>query len=174
MTPVLGRIVQVLKDYLLAETALIDTEEGDGIVTPQIPDQNYFDYDPKLIAKYPACSIRGAGSVPIEVRANLFGQRTHTLQRIEIMFTATIAQAKDSRTLEKMMQRYVNGAVRVLCVVYEGLQTIADPVRWGSPNAETIAEWTQEATYGPEVTQGDGSIVRTATLPLDIRRIEAR
>jgi len=174
MTPVPGRVVQVLKDYLLAETALIDTEEGDSIVTPQIPDSNYFDYDPKLITKYPACSIRGIGSVPIEVRAHLFGDRTHTLQRIEVLFTATIAQAKDSRTLEKFMQRYVTGAVRVLAVVYDGLQTISDPVRWGDPNAETVCEWTSDATYGPEVEQGDGSIVRTATLPLSIRRIETR
>ena len=174
MTPVPGRIVQALKDYLFTETTLIDAEEGDGIVTPQILDQNFFDYDRKLEFQFPACTVRGVGSVPVEVRAALFGTRIHAIHRIEVMFHATIAQARDSRTLEKFMQRYVNGAVRVLAVVYEGLQTAGDPVRWGSPNAETICEWTAQATYGPEVEQGDGSIVRTATLPLDIRRIEAR
>ena len=174
MTPVPGRIVQVLKDYLFTETTLIDAEEGDGIVTPQILDRNFFDYDRKLEQEYPACTMRGVGSIPVEVKQDGFGRRVHVLHRVEVMFHATIAQAKDSRTLEKLMQRYINGAIRVLAVVYDGLETAGDPVRWGSPNAETVCEWTNEATYGPETDQGDGSIVRTATLPLEVRRIETR
>jgi len=174
MTPIPARVVQVLKNFLLAETTLIDAEENDAIVTPQIPAANYFDYDRKLLAEFPACTIRALSSSPVDVKPNLMGSRVDGRHRLNVMFHATIAQARDGRTLEKLMQRWANGAARVLAILKDGLETSADPTRWGSPNVTTEVYWTEPITYGPESDQGDGTIVRTATLPINVRRIELR
>ena len=180
MTPIPARVVQVLKDRLPAELDLIDAEEADGITTPDIDSTDYYDWDQRAIPKYPACAIRTVSSQPaagrgIGVRQELMGKRVDATHRVDVLFHSTIEKAlSDPRVLQSFMHRYVNGAMRVLCVAYEGLQTIADPVRFGSPNATTICEWFDTATYGPEETQEDGAVVRTAVLPISIRIIEAR
>lgn len=174
MSPIPARVVQVLKDYLLAETALIDAEENDGVTTPTIPAANFYDYDLRKIDQFPACTIRSVSSTPVDIKPDAFGQRIDARHRIEIMFHASIANAQDSRTLEKIMHRWANAAIRLMALVKWGLQTVADPVEWGTPTVRTVAEWNDAATYGPEADQGDGAVVRTTTVPIEVRRIEAR
>lgn len=177
MSAIPARVIQVLQDFLPAELDLIDAEEADGIVTPDIPTNPtcWHAWDRRLIVEFPAMSIRTAASSPLEVRPDTFGARVNAIHRLDLMFHATLANAGTSPlTLQKLMHRYVSGAVRVLAVMKEGLQTVGDPVRWGSPVELTLCEWVDDATYGPEVEQEGGAIVRTATLPVRIQRVEAR
>jgi len=165
-----ARIIQVLKDYLPAELDLIDVEEGDGVVTPDIPAGSYYEWNREFIPEYPACSVRIVSSSPVEVRPDTFGQRVDAHHLLELRFHATLAQAgSEPDVLQKLMERYVAGAVRVLCVMKEALQTAADPTRFVE-----IVTWAGAATYGPEVEQEDGAIVRSAILPIDVRRREER
>lgn len=164
-----ARVVSVLTDYLATELTTIDGEEADGITTPPIVAANFYPWDQQAIAEFPACSIRVVSSAPVEVLPLLMGTRVDALHRLDVMFHATVKDEQAPKDLQAIMLRYVSGATRVLCVVYEALQTVADPTRFVE-----ICEWTGEATYGPETEQGDGSLVRTATLPITIRRREAR
>jgi len=179
MSPVQARIVQVLKDYHAAELALVDVDANDGFTSTAIPaDSNhYYDWDRKNIPEYPACSIRDVSSIPFSVHADNFGGRVDARHRVEVMFHATIAKVpsgSEPRDLAKLLHRYITAAYRVLCDKKNGLETVADPTRWGSPNVTTIVTWADAAVYGPESDQMDGAVVRTATLPIDVRRIEAR
>ncbi len=165
-----ARVIAVLQDYLPAELNLIDAEEADGITTPDIAAGDYFEWDRQVLYNFPACTIRTVSSTPVEVLPEGFGKRVDAIHRLDIMFHARDEDAAGSEvTLQRLMHRYVNGAMRVLCVVYEALQTVADPTR----HVE-IVTWAGPATYGPEMPQEDGAVVRTATLPIDIRRREAR
>lgn len=172
MSPLPGRVVQVLKDFLYAETQLIDAEENDGIATPQIVDANFYDYDLLLIPAYPACSIESVSSVPLVVQPRTTGQRVDVLHRMNVKFHASVRQGGSLRTMEKLIQRWVNGAMRVLAVLKDGLETSADPTRFGSPLALTATRWRDAASYGPQTQQGDGSIMRTGILPIEIKRTE--
>lgn len=176
MSPVLARAQQVLKDFLTAELALLDTAAADSFTTPAIPVANYHDWNRLGIPEFPACTVEGEQTIPVGVLASGMGSRVDGVHRINLMFHATLANVSGGqpRDLQKLMHRYVAGAVRVLTIQHDGLDTVADPVRWGSPGVTTIATWSQAATYGPEEEQGDGAIVRTATLPIDVRRIEPR
>lgn len=186
MTPLCARIAQTLKDYLPAELDLIDTEEADSITTPNIPNGNYYTWDRRVVPEFPAVTMRTVSSQPaagrgVGIRQAQMGERADVTHRIEIMFHATIETATGSGAagneeiiLQSLMHRYINGAMRVLCVTKEGLQTSADPVYFDSPTATTICEWFDPATYGPLEVQDDGVMVRTATLPIHVRRIEAR
>lgn len=163
-----ARVIQVLTDYLPAELDLIDAEEADGLTTPDILEWHAWDIP--VITHYPAVSIRTASSDPVEVRTTLMGERIDAGHRIDVMFHAIHETAGGlPQDLQKLMHRYITGAVRVLCVTKEALQTIADPTRFVE-----LVEWAEEATYGPEVAQESGAIVRTATLPINIRRRESR
>jgi len=178
MSPIPARLIEVLQDYLPAELDLIDAEEADGVVTPDIPTNPacWHALDKKLIVEFPAFSVRGLGSRPNDVKPDTFGRRVDADHRLDLMFHASIGVAPGASplNLQKIMHRYVNGAIRVLCLMHEGLDTVADPTRWGSPNTTTVCEWVDEATYGPETEQEGGAIVRTATLPVRVRRIENR
>lgn len=166
-----ARVAQVLKDFLPAELDLIDAEEADGITTPDVANANYYEWDQQVIPKFPACSIRTVSSAPVEVRPDTFGRRVDARHRLDVMFHATLQEVvgSDPLVLQKLMHRYVNGAMRVLCLMKEALQTSADNVRFLE-----LVEWAEAATYGPEEAQGDGAIVRTATLPISVRRREER
>jgi hypothetical protein len=177
MSGIPARVIQVLQDYLPAELDLIDTEEGDSVTTPDIDNADYHQWDRLTIAEYPACSLRTVSSTLVDIKPETFGRRIDAFHRVDVMFHATIANAvaastaDQSMVLQKLMHRYIAGAARVLCVMYEGLQTSADATRW----AETVI-WTEPAVYGPEFdqTEDGGAIVRTATLPIAVRRREAR
>ena len=92
-----------------------------------------------------------------------------------MLIHSTIEKAgSDPRVLQSMLHRYVSGVARVLVLTKWGLQTAADPVMFGGPAASTVVQWYDTATYGPQEEQEDGSVVRTAILPLSIERIEAR
>lgn len=164
------RIVQVLRDWLPAELDLVDAEEADGITTPDIPNARYYEWDQPTIPNYPACTIRTVSSIPVEILPTLMGERVDAKHRLDILFHATYAQANQvPRDLQKILHRYIAGAVRVLCVTKEALQTSADSARFVE-----LVEWSGEAVYGPEVGQESGAIVRTATLPITVRRRETR
>lgn len=163
-----ARVIEVLVDYLPAELDLIDVEESDGIQTPDIEPEDYYEWDQKFIAEYPACTIRTVSSTPFEIPP--LAQRLDAEHRLELRFHATLANAaSDPAMLQKLMHRYVAGAARVLCVLKNVLQTAADNTAFVE-----IVTWGAEATYGPEEAQEDGAIVRSATLPIDVRRREAR
>lgn len=169
MSPLPARIIQVLQDYLETELGLIDTEESDGITTPVIADADYHAWDTHVIAETPACTIRTVSSLPVEVYPALHGSRIYTDNRIDVMFHATTNDTDgDTLTLQKLMHRYIAGGARVLAMKYERLQTSADPTDFVE-----VVEWREAATYGPESEQEDGSLVRTATLPLTVRQFEA-
>jgi hypothetical protein len=167
------RIIEVLRDYLSAELDLIDAAENDGLITPDVPAINYYDWDLKLIQGYPACSIRSVSSSPIEVWNTMTSaKQIHARHRFDVMFHGHIGMSLPTLApdqLNKIMMRYVAGAARALCVMHPALQTIADPSLFVE-----LVEWTDTATYGPEEEQESGAIVRTSTLPIEIRRHEIR
>lgn len=171
--PVAARVVQVLIDNLYTRTQALDAALADGITTPEIVAQNYYDYDANPIEKYPSVSIETVGSTPIAVQQASSGQRIDAAHHLRVKFHARMTEAAaEARRLEKIMMRYVCAAADILAVMKDGLEAVADPVRWGSPNAKTSVFWPERATYGPEAEQGNGMIVRTAVLPIDVRRTE--
>jgi hypothetical protein len=165
------RVIQVLKDFLPAELDLIDAEEADSITTPDIGADDYHEWDRPVIHEFPACSIRPVSSRPVEVLSEGFGKRVDAVHRLDVSFHVVIAQATDSdpQMMQDLLFRYITGAMRVLCVTKEALQTTADPTRFVE-----IVTWFGEATYGPGVEQDDGAIVRSAVLPIAVRRREER
>ena len=175
MSPLPARVVQVLKDFLPAELDLIDTEESDGITTPDIAAGDYYEWDQPTIRAFPACSLRIVSSRPneenaAEIRPDAFGRRASVRHRIDVMFHMTKGVTDgDSLNLQRYLTRYINGAMRVLMIMKYDLKTTADPNEFVKHT-----EWVGEATYGPEETQDDGSIVRTGILPIQIWTIEAR
>ena len=167
-----ARVIQVLKDYLPAELALIDAEEADGITTPAIANDHYHEWAPEVIFEPPACAIRIVSSEPVATWPDGFGRHVDAIHRLEAIFICTHQDSnQESLDLQKIMARYIAGALRVLTVMYEGLQTSADPTR-----VVTEVRWEDAATYGPEGDQVDdnGAVVRTATLPIAIRQVESR
>lgn len=171
MSGVPARIVQVLTDFLPAELDLIDVEEVDGITTPDVA--FWYEWDNPAIPQYPAVSVRAVSSTPTMIHMDGFGRRSDAMHRVDVKFHATLAQETTPSApdqLGRLMYRYITGAIRVLCVMHPTLDTIAEPtVSVFAVN--TI--WAGEATYGPEEEQ-DGQIIRTATLPISVRRIEER
>jgi hypothetical protein len=169
MSPIPARVVQVLQDFLPAELDLIDAEEG-GDPTPDIPNNNYFRYDRRPIPNYPALSMRVLSSRPVQVRQDTFGQRTVWEHRIDLLVHDLIADAgENALTLQQRLLRYTAALHRVLIVMKEGLQTSADPTRF----VELVTA-AGDMTYGPEEDQGQGELIRTATVPISVRRTEAR
>jgi hypothetical protein len=164
------RVIQVLKDFLPAELDLIDAEEADGIVMEDIAAGNYHEYYGQVIeAGFPACVLEVVSSTPVEVRPESFGKRFHAWHRINVMFTVRINDAKNPLEMQKRLFRYVAGALRVLTLTKVQLETTGDPTKFVHE-----VKWTAPITYGPAADQEGGTIIRTATLPIDIRRIEAR
>lgn len=166
------RVIVVLQDYLPAELTAVDTLEGGGITTPVIADADYHAWDRKNVPQFPACTIRVVSSQKIAMDYPSSGNILDAWHRLDVMFHAGLKQTDDiaAQTLQVIVQRYAQAALRVLCMEKVHLETVADPTEFVSlviwPDGEPI-------TYGPEADQADGSIVRTATLPIAIRRIEA-
>ena len=178
MTGGLGaRVVQVLEDYLPAELDLIDTEESDGITTPDIATTDYHAWDIKKIPEYPACSLEYVTTRELEKSPYVSASRRVTDEhRIIVKFHVTKAVAARSgvsvpEDVQALIRRYVAGGRRVLCVVYNRLQTTGDPNPFAGVE---VVDFAGEATYGPEQDQADGAIAITGTLPITIRRRETR
>jgi len=169
------RISQVLQDFLPAELDLIDAEEADGITTADVPAANFYQWDGRWIPETPACAIRMVSSTPIDVRTYLMGERMDASHRLDVIFHLTAGDigpadgTSNPVTMQALLARYINGAMRVLCVRHEALDTTADPTRYVE-----LVTWAEPATYGPDVEQEDGAVVRSATLPIAVRRREAR
>lgn len=165
-----ARVIQVLQDYLPAELDLIDAEEADGVTTPDIASADYYPWDIHNITAYPACSIRAESTVPIEVLDSDMGSRVDAYHNLEVMFHVTSGVTDSAGVdLQVLLARYISGAARVLCITKWALQTSADPTRFVE-----VVQWVNEATYGPQLEQDDGAIVRTAILPIRVRRRESR
>jgi hypothetical protein len=171
MSGLANRVCQVLQDYLPAELALIDAEEADGLTTAVILSANYHQWDRTVIPEYPACSIRLVSSTPTPAAGifpDTFGSQIDAWHRIDVMFHV-VASAGPPTDLQALLVRYITGAVRVLFIQKVGLATIADPT-----DDASWMTWPESAVYGPDELQESGAIVRTATLPIAVRRIEIR
>ncbi len=173
-----ARIVRVLKDYLPAELDLIDASMADGITTPDVPDATgYHQWEPGLLVDVPACLIRVVSSTPLPVAGTYpagFGARGDFLHRFDVMFRvsrpdAATAGSDSPLGMQALLMRYIAGAYRVLCIQKAQLETAADPVAWASE-----VRMAGSADYGPQPGEAEGTVQRTATLPIDVRLIEAR
>lgn len=164
-----ARVLAVLQDFLPAELDLIDAEEADGITTPDIT--HWYEWDRPVLPAYPACSIAIVSSIPTTVYTDGFGRTVDATHRMDLKFHVIFSQAttSDPMTLQRLLTRYIAGAMRVLCVMKEALQTNADPTR-----TVMLVTWAEAATYGPDVEQQEGALVRTAVLPIAIRQYEVR
>lgn len=170
-----GRIATVLEDFLPAELDLIDTSMADGITTPDIV--AYHQWEQELRTELPACIVRAVSttqSEPMAVHPDGFGARVYAWHRFDVMFRVARADAgaagSDSALgVQQLLMRYVAGSLRVLCIMKPQLETSADPVAFC-----TQVRWAGSATYGPEPGEGDGSVSRTAILPIEVRLIENR
>jgi hypothetical protein len=168
MGPLPDRVIQVLQDFLPEELDQVDIEMADGIVTPDIEERNYFNRDRRVIANYPALTIRIVASNPIEVRPKQFGSRVDAKHDLEVIVHVVASQG-DAETLQALMARYAAGIIRVLCIQRERLGTTLDPAAFVD-----IVEWLRPISYSPMPTQTEGAIVRSVTIPLSIRRREVR
>lgn len=168
LAPLPDRVVQVLKDFLADELALIDIALADGITTPPILDENFFPRDRRVIGTFPAVTIRMTGAHPVEVRPIRFGSRTDAKCRVLILVHVTSTQG-DAETLQNLMARYAAGVIRTLCIQHERLDTIEDAGQFVE-----IVEWLEPLQFSPPPEQKEGAIVRTVTIPLSIRRREVR
>lgn len=168
MAAVPARVIQVLKDFLPAELDLIDTSMADGVVTPDIPNRDYFEIDKKIVDSFPALTIRTVMSEPVEIRPITFGSRSDARHHIELMVHVTSTQG-DALRMQKLLHRYATAIIRVLTIQKCNLETAADPVQYAE-----IVEWTQPMMYSPLPQQAEGAIVRTVTIPLSVRLREVR
>lgn len=174
MSGLTGRIVTVLQENMPATLVTVDGYEGDGISSVPIPNNHYHQWDRQKLDDYPAITMRTLSSIPLMVHPDPPSEAAVRVEhRIELMFHADLNTAVTAYpsgfaplVLQALMHRYVNAAMTVLALSKTGLVTVADPVSF----VENV-EWIEPATYGPE-EQGDGTRVRTATLPLTIRRHE--
>jgi hypothetical protein len=170
-SPLLARVTQVLQDRLPAELDLIDAEES--ATTPDIPNGQYYQWDRKFVPQYPAVTMEMPSIEPIvEARPDSFGRRLHAqyLVRVKVHAQSDNSQADNALQLQKLIHRYVAGIFRVLCIMYNRLETIADPVAFVS-----IVNPGGAITLGPEIEQEDAvHIIRTGSVPVLIRQIEAR
>ena len=166
--PVAGRIVQVLKDYLPAELDALDTLLGQP-ETPDIQDSGYFEYGRRVQIQFPGVRVRHKGMRPIEVRTFLMGELLYAWYLIDVMVDVELSTvADDELALERNLMTYVEGIYRVLCLRYDGLETIADPTRFAF-----AVELESDVSVGPIESQ-EGYAVRTGILPLRVRRNEQR
>jgi hypothetical protein len=169
-SPIAGRIIQVLKDYLPAELALIDAEEG-GDATPLPGTDGWWDWDRPLLTSWPAIRIRDKGFAVLEIYASQMGSRVNAIHDVDILYDFALnTAAEDAESLIASCKRAAAGIVRVLCVMHEGLDTVADPIRW--PGLESVKP--TRADYGPQQGQGTGQQARTAVVSLAVQRIETR
>jgi hypothetical protein len=167
---VAARVKQVLVDFLSAELATLDANLADGITTPTVPEANIFEWDRRVILKFPAITLRITTNEPKEVHPVGFGARVDAEYRVDVRSHSRILNAgEDALRMQDYSMRYADAIFTVLAVVKDGLQTSADDTRWA-----TSVVSRGENSYGPEETQGSGEIARTATVPLLIRRIEQR
>lgn len=167
-SPIADRVNQVLQDFLTAELALIDAEEG-GLATPTIPSANYHEYLRLVVTAFPAIRTVVTGATPIETRADGFGQRLDAQYHVDVHVDATLDTAVDNElVLQRWVQRYTAGIFRVLTIFKDGLQTTADPVRF----AEIVTP-NGDVTIGPQAQQEVG-ITRGGVVPVNVRRREAR
>jgi hypothetical protein len=164
-----GRIILVLQDFLTAELATITTEEGDAISLPPVQTEDYHEWLIPVITAFPSVRIQQQEATPVETRAANFGQRVAADYRHNIYVDAGLINADTPTVLLKMTQRYAAGIFRVLCLFKNRLETTADPTGW----AESVTP-AGAITVGPEVDNEQGLIVRTAIVPVNVRRRESR
>lgn len=163
-----GRIIQVLKDFLPDELTTITTRFGDGIDLPVPREDAYYEYLVPVIKDFPSIRIDQAEYDPIESRPIAFGQIFVADYRHDIYIDAGLERADTPTHLLKMTQRYVMGVVGILLLFKQRLETTADPTAF----VESV-KTAGQGTVGPE-TEQQGHIVRTAIVPITIRRREAR
>jgi len=168
-SPIPARVIQVLQDYLPAELDLIDGEEG-GDATPDIVVFYQWDRQVLSTSEAPAITVELHGISPIDVKPDTFGRRLDAEYLMNVKVHVQRSQGSDDALrLQVLTHRYVAGIFRVLCVMKEGLETAADPTRF----AESVTPGDEPIDLGPDIDQ-TGTVVRTASVPIRIRRREPR
>jgi len=169
------RIIEVLRDYLPAELDLIDTEQADGIVTPDVPTDRYWEWDRPLLPSFPAVTIAVGRARPVETLPAGQGSRLHAWYDVEVKFHVDagvadgLAGAYDTaQVLQRLCFRYGAAGYRVLCDQKDRLQTVADPTLYAHQVRLVEVRW------GPEQSQESGQKTRTAVVAVEVRKIEAR
>lgn len=167
--PVVPRVISVLQDYLPAALTAIDTLLADGMSTPEVPNGNYYHHEALIVKSLPSIRLRTVGSDIVEALTTGMGKRVDANHRIDVLIDMTLRSADDNRlSLEKLARRYAAGVFYILMIAHDGLDTVADPVRW----CETTTS-AGPVSYGIESNQEDGTRTRTAAVPIYVRRREA-
>jgi len=161
------RIIQVLKDYLPGEVSMVDGEEG-GAATPAVPAANYHTWDRPLPTSFPAITVSVNRPRPLGVLPELFGSRIHANYEVTIKVHVLCSGTDGPLQLQEQCYRYSAAVIRVLCIRFTGLETVADPVRNVS-----MVRW-READFGPTAEQAGGAVARTAMIGVDVEKTEAR
>lgn len=162
------RINQVLKDFLPAELDLIDTEETQA-ATPDIPAGAYWDYFRPVLPQFPGVRINPKAMTPIDVKPDTFGQRLDAWFKFDVIVDVQLRTAEDTPlVLQQLVTTYTAGIFRVLCIFKEGLQTAADTTRFAK-----IVTPDGDIQIGP-LEEQEGVLVRSGSVPIQVRMIEAR
>ncbi len=169
-SPICARVNQVLQDFLPTELDLIDTEEGDGIVTPDVANGDYYEVERSPIPRFPAITTRLLGTEIVEARSTGHGNRIDARHSLQISIHTQIADAtQNALRLKRFVDRYVSGILRVLLIIKSRLETTADPTGF----AEDVLSGGP-VDYIPINTQRSGAAQWTGTIPITVRIREVR
>lgn len=162
-----SRIVSTLQTYLGTELDLIDAEEADGITLDDVANADYHkaELESGYLASYPAIVVNVESTTPIAITSTTNSPGTSHLDSA-ITVTVHVANAynEDPENVKERALRYANAIVRVLVMKYPTLP---------SGGTETVVGVYQEGdrAYITE-EQGEGTYVRTATIPLRVQQYE--
>ena len=168
-TGLAARIVQVLKDFLPAQLDLIDTAAADSETTPDVSASlGYHVVERRPMVDFPAIEVLTLGATPVELLSKGHGSRLAGDYQVTLLIHVHLRDADDDAAiLRRHLDAYVAGVMTVLGILHEGLDTTGDPMRF----TEQV-DWVGTVNYGPEPDQAEGQLVRTATVPLTLRRRE--
>ena len=166
--PIAARLIQVLKDFLTAELALIDTEADDTIVTPPIPVGNFHETVLDPVPGTPAILMSVLATELIDRRVLQMGGTSDAQTRVDVVVVTSIADAgEDALAIQQFTLRYMVGIYRVLAIKHARLDTTGDPNAFVE---NTVLAGPMDP--GPAPGQEPGQMVRTAVVPLNIRTRE--
>lgn len=163
-TDVPTRVIQVLEDYLGAELDLVDAERG-GEATPDIV--NFFGGPRPLLNVYPCITVDSKQDQEIDGRGISWDGIGRSQRDLSVEVAAHIqTTGQDTNRMRDLAERYFAAIVRILRHRHDGLETIADPVRFA-----TSVTRPDPATFVDE-QQSSGAIVRSVRIPFRIQLIE--
>jgi hypothetical protein len=163
-TDVPSRVIQVLEDYLPDELNLVDAERG-GDATPDVV--NFFGGPRPLLDIYPCITVDSKQDQEIAGRGISYDGVGSSQHDLTVEVAAHIqSTGEDTNRMRDLAERYFAGIVRVLRHRYDGLETIADPIRF----AMSVTR-PDPATFVDE-QQGSGALVRSVRIPFRVQVYE--